>query len=83
MLGEFEFESEKLARTTEVAQRLRRLAEQMEQGTVIIDEEEISIPDKIELKIEFEEQYDDDLAEPIGFELEVELLWPIQLYWED
>ena len=65
---------------TQIAARLRKMADQLESGTVTVVEQEIDVAERIHLKIEFEEQYDDD---DVNFEIEVEIKWPIEIGEEE
>jgi hypothetical protein len=71
-----EFGSERTASPALIAQRLIRLAEQLESGKLIVDEQEFAVADKVYLVLELEEQHTED---GVMFELEIELSYPIAL----
>jgi amphi-Trp domain-containing protein len=79
MAEEVEFELQRTSPPAKVAERLRRLADQLESGTITLDEDEIAVPEKLALKIEFEEQYEGEEEQSLRFEIEIELKWPIQM----
>ena len=69
---EEEFELEGLMSREEGATVLRRLADDVEDGSVVLDGDEgpVSVPERFEVEVEYEEE--DDEAE-----LEIELEWPM------
>ena len=77
MAEEVEFELQRTSTPAKVAERLRRLADQLEAGLITLDEDEITVPEKLALKIEFEEQYQGEEDQSLCFEIEIELKWPL------
>ncbi len=65
---------ETLHTPTNVADRIRVIAEALTDGIFILDGEEYYVPDHVFFKLELEEQFDDDVSE---FEIEVEIVWPL------
>ena len=63
-------------RPTEIAQRLRAIAGQLERGTVTLGDVTQTIPEWVAFKVELEQERTDEGA--AGFELEVELIWPVR-----
>lgn len=61
----------------QIAARLRKMADQLEQGTVTVIEQDIQVAEKLYLKIEFEEEYGED--DEVMFEIEVEIAWPLEI----
>lgn len=72
------FHSEGKQATTEVASRLRTIADKLEQGSMMLGDQQVTVPENVVLKIELEEQHDGDIA-PINFEIEVEIMWPVRM----
>ena len=67
---------ETLQTPTNVAERIRIIAEALTDGIIIIDNEEFHIPDHVFFKLELEEAYDDGESK---FEIEVEIIWPLPI----
>jgi len=65
---------ETLQTPTNVAERIRIIAEALTDGIFIIDNEEYYVPDHVFFKLELEEQFDDGES---TFEIEVEIIWPL------
>lgn len=58
-----------------IAARLRKMADELESGSVFMVEEQIAVPENFFLTIELEEKLDDDEA---GYELEIALFFPVE-----
>lgn len=58
----------------QIAARLRKLADELETGKVMVVEQEVEVAEYLKLKIEFEEQYGDEAM----FEIEIEIAWPVE-----
>jgi amphi-Trp domain-containing protein len=67
---------ERTQKTADVAARLRKLADELEQGKVNVVEQEVEIPEHIYFSIEFEQEHEDD---EVGFEIEVAIGWPVMM----
>ena len=69
---EEEFELEGRMTREEGAAVLRRVADGVESGSVVLDgdEEPVSVPERLEVEFEYEEEVDEA-------ELEIELEWPL------
>lgn len=72
------FFTEKLMAPAAIAQQLRTFADQLEQGSMSLDDETFDIPEYVALKIELEEEHNGDIA-PVNFEIEVEITWPVRM----
>lgn len=72
------FFSEKLMAPAAIAQQLRAFADQLEQGSMSLDDETFDVPEYVALKIELEEEHNGDIA-PVNFEIEVEITWPVRM----
>ena len=64
--------------TVNVASRLRKMADQLEAGSIRLGNKHVKIPEHLVMKIELEEEHNGDIA-PINFEIEVELVWPVRM----
>lgn len=59
----------------EVAQRLRRIADALERGSIVLIDWEVSVPDEIEMELELKEESEDNGA--MSYELEIEIEWTV------
>jgi amphi-Trp domain-containing protein len=64
--------------TVDVATRLRKMADQLEAGSIRLGNKHVKIPEHLVMKIELEEEHNGDIA-PINFEIEIELVWPVRM----
>jgi amphi-Trp domain-containing protein len=64
--------------TVDVASRLRKMADQLEAGSIRLGNKHVKIPEYLVMKIELEEEHNGDIA-PINFEIEIELVWPVRM----
>ena len=72
------FFSEGMQPTKQVADRLRAMADKLEQGSLMLGETQVTIPENVVLKVELEEEHNGDIA-PVNFEIEVEIMWPVRM----
>jgi amphi-Trp domain-containing protein len=59
----------------EVAQRLRRIADALERGSITLIDWDVPVPDKIEMELELKEESEDDGS--TAYELEIEIEWTV------
>lgn len=64
--------------TVDVATRLRKMADQLEAGSIRLGNKHVKIPEHLVMKIELEEEHNGDIV-PINFEIEIELVWPVRM----
>jgi len=81
-------EEESTQNPSAVAERLRGIADALDEGTLVFGGQTISLPERVHFKLELEEAGDDDESE---YEIEVEITWPVPMAqhteggagWED
>ncbi|GAB4526546.1 MAG: hypothetical protein OHK0046_43460 [Anaerolineae bacterium] len=61
-----------------IAERLRKMADELETGTLTVVDQPVSIPEQLHLKIELEEEHEGEIGEA-NFEIEIELVWPVRM----
>lgn len=69
---------ERTQKPADVAARLRRMADELEQGKLTVVEQEVNVPENIFFTIEFEEEHNGDISD-INFEIEIEIGWPVAM----
>lgn len=61
----------------EIAERLRKMADELDAGNLTVVEQALAVPETLKLKVELEEDHEGEIAD-VNFEIEIELEWSVQ-----